>query len=323
MLDKVMKKIAQDETVKERVGSEELLKEAAVFEQDLINQYKVAEQSEAALVEEFLGKYSAGNITANEINEYDKAVIEAQTKKVAAYDKLAELYDHLITDEQREELKKESALEEAYLAGCVDMAKEAGLGDVLGKVKGVANRGKELITGAKKNRLSKEIDEADDVLEGLLKLKDPKGSYKNYTLDDYDSILDKLSIDDGSGKGGLFQQRDDEATKVLLSRLGLGTSLVGAGAGASKAYNALSKESAVQEAFIAGALIKKAQTEELDPGILDAILQWIQENPEVAGSLLGGGLGAGLGMSRGTTPLGTLAGGGLGAGLGAGLGSLF
>lgn len=182
MLDKIMTKIASDETLKERVGSEDLLKEAAALEQDLINHYKTAETSEVALVEEFLGKYSSGEITVKEINAYDAAVREAQEAKLASYEKLAELYDQLITDEQRAEIEKTSAIEDA---------------------------------------------------------------------------------------------------------------------------------------FVAGFMMKQAQSEELPPDILDAILQWIQENPELVGSLLGGGLGAGVGGG-----LGGLGGAGLGGLAGAGLGGI-
>jgi len=178
MLDRIMKKLASDETIKERVGSEQLLKEAAVLELNLINHYKSAEASEASLVEEFLGKYSTGDVTVKEINLYDQAVRKVQESKFSAYEKLAELYDQLLTDEQRADLKKTSDIEDA---------------------------------------------------------------------------------------------------------------------------------------FVAGFMMKQAQSEELPPDILEAILQWIQENPELVGSLLGGGLGAGVGGAMG---------GGMGAGIGAGIGGL-
>jgi len=108
------------------------------------------------------------------------------------------------------------------------------------------------------------------------------------------------------------------------------------------------KSAEVTEAFMAGYLTKSAQGDSLvDQDILEAILEWLQEHPEVAGAIAGGGLGAGVGgmlggdvssaltgglsgaglggaaLAEDPTIAGALAGGGLGAGVGGVLGDNF
>ena len=84
----------------------------------------------------------------------------------------------------------------------------------------------------------------------------------------------------------------------------------------------MEKKSAAEEAFVAGYIVKTAQMGEVPEDVLNAIVEWISQNPEIAGSLLGGGAGGIAGGLAGGG-MGALGGALGGAGLGAAGGSLF